>query len=132
MSEKKEKKTAEKTEADIQAGIAPLAEAILALDEPAEIAEVPEEEHPHGKKEAADKDPRTREEKLMALMEKGKKAGKLTLKEISDVLEPMELSTDQEQKFYPVKSSRAKNIFAEDRVILPTLAIAQAWGKPGR
>ncbi|MBQ5350537.1 MAG: sigma-70 family RNA polymerase sigma factor, partial [Oscillospiraceae bacterium] len=36
----------------------------------------------------------------MALMEKGKKAGKLTLKEISDVLEPMELSTDQEQKFY--------------------------------
>ena len=100
MSEKKEKKTAEKTEADIQAGIAALAEAILALDEPAEIAEVPEEEHPHGKKEAADKDPRTREEKLMALMEKGKKAGKLTLKEISDVLGPMELSTDQEQKFY--------------------------------
>ena len=100
MSEKKEKKTAEKTEADIQAGIAALAEAILALDEPAEIAEIPEEEHPHGKKEAADKDPRTREEKLMALMEKGKKAGKLTLKEISDVLEPMELSTDQEQKFY--------------------------------
>ena len=46
MSEKKEKKTAEKTEADIQAGIAALAEAILALDEPAEIAEVPEEEHP--------------------------------------------------------------------------------------
>ena len=44
MSEKKEKKTAEKTEADIQAGIAALAEAILALDEPAEIAEVPEEE----------------------------------------------------------------------------------------
>ena len=40
MSEKKEKKTAEKTEADIQAGIAALAEAILALDEPAEIAEV--------------------------------------------------------------------------------------------
>ena len=71
MSEKKEKKTAEKTEADIQAGIAALAEAILALDEPAEIAEVPEEEHPHGKKEAADKDPRTREEKLMVLSAKG-------------------------------------------------------------
>ncbi|MBO6052680.1 MAG: hypothetical protein J6Q17_02995, partial [Clostridia bacterium] len=100
MSEKKEKKTADKTDADIQAGIAALAEAILALDEPAEIAEVPEEEHLHGRKEAAEKDPRTREEKLMALMEKGKKAGKLTLKEISDVLEPLELSTDQEQKFY--------------------------------
>ena len=100
MSEKKEKKTAEKTDADIQAGIAALAEAILALDEPAEIADVPEEEHLHGKKETAEKDPRTREEKLMALMEKGKKAGKLTLKEISDVLEPLELSTDQETKFY--------------------------------
>jgi RNA polymerase primary sigma factor len=100
MSEKKEKKTAEKTDADIQAGIAALAEAILALDEPAEIADVPEEEHLHGKKETAEKDPRTREERLMALMEKGKKAGKLTLKEISDVLEPLELSTDQETKFY--------------------------------
>ena len=100
MSEKKEKKAAEKTDADIQAGIAALAEAILALDEPAEIADVPEEEHLHGKKETGEKDPRTREEKLMALMEKGKKAGKLTLKEISDVLEPLELSTDQEQKFY--------------------------------
>jgi len=42
------------------------------------------------------------------------------------------IGDDQEQKFYPVKSSRAKNIFAEDRVFLPTLAIAQAWGKPGR
>ena len=100
MSEKKEKKAAEKTDADIQAGIAALAEAILALDEPAEIADVPEEEHLHGKKETGEKDPRTREEKLMALIEKGKKAGKLTLKEISDVLEPLELSTDQEQKFY--------------------------------
>ena len=39
---------------------------------------------------------------------------------------------DQEQKFYPEKSSRAKNIYTEDRVILPTLAIAQAWGKPGK
>ena len=39
---------------------------------------------------------------------------------------------DQEQKFYPEKSSRAKNIYTEDRVILPTLAIAQAWGRPGR
>ena len=104
MSDKKEKKSTDKnasrTEADIQAGIAALTAAILALDEPEEIADVPEEEHPRGKKEAAEKDPRTREEKLMALMEKGRKAGKLTLKEISDVLEPLELSSDQEQKFY--------------------------------
>ena len=103
MSEKKEKKNADKSasrnEADIQAGIAALTAAILALDEPAEIADVPEEDHSRGKKEA-EKDPRTREEKLIALMEKGRKAGKLTLKEISDVLEPLELSTDQEQKFY--------------------------------
>ena len=103
MSEKKEKKNADRSasrnEADIQAGIAALTAAILALDEPAEIADVPEEEHSRGKKEA-EKDPRTREEKLIALMEKGRKAGKLTLKEISDVLEPLELSTDQEQKFY--------------------------------
>ena len=103
MSEKKEKKNADKSasrnETDIQAGIAALTAAILALDEPAEIADVPEEDHSRGKKEA-EKDPRTREEKLIALMEKGRKAGKLTLKEISDVLEPLELSTDQEQKFY--------------------------------
>ncbi len=39
---------------------------------------------------------------------------------------------DQEQKYYSMKSSRAKNIFTEDRVILPTLAIAQSWGKPGK
>ena len=63
MSEKKEKKTAEKTDADIQAGIAALAEAILALDEPAEIADVPEEEHLHGKKETAEKKDDKKEEK---------------------------------------------------------------------
>ena len=84
MSEKKEKKAAEKplsqADADAMAGIAALAAAICALDEPAEIADVPQEEHHRGKKEpAAEKDPRSREEKLMALMEKGKKAGKLTL-----------------------------------------------------
>ena len=39
---------------------------------------------------------------------------------------------DQEQKFYPLKSPRAKNIYAEDRVILPSLAIARAWGSPGK
>ena len=49
-----------------------------------------------------------------------------------EVKNPVFVGDDQEQKFYPVKSSRAKNIFAEDRVFLPTLAIAQAWGKPGR
>ena len=61
---------------------------------------MPEEEHHAGKKDTPEETGKSREEKLVALMEKGKKAGKLTLKEISDVLEPLELSADQEQKFY--------------------------------
>ena len=101
MSEKKEKKT-EETAAELEslAGIAALAAAIFSESEPDEIADVPEEEHHAGKKDTPEETGKSREEKLVALMEKGKKAGKLTLKEISDVLEPLELSADQEQKFY--------------------------------
>ena len=62
---KPEKKPAEKgvSQADTEAlaGIPALAAAIFALDEPAEIADVPEEEHSHAKKDAAEKDPRTRD-----------------------------------------------------------------------
>ena len=117
MSEKKEKKAAEKNapvSTEALAGIAALAEAIFAADEPEEIAEVAEEELSHGKKESAEASPKSKEEKLTALMEKGKKAGKLTLKEISDVLETLDLTPDQEQKFYETLDELNIDTMGED------------------
>ncbi|MEG2382244.1 MAG: RNA polymerase sigma factor RpoD [Oscillospiraceae bacterium] len=51
--------------------------------------------------EASDAAPeKTNEERLAALIEKGKKVGKLTSKELMDVLENMNLEADQIDKFY--------------------------------
>ena len=103
MSEKKEKKqnvTASEADLDALAGVAALANAILSVSEPEEIADVPEEGAAHGSKDASEDGGKSREEKLVALMERGKKTGHLSLKEISEVLEPLELSSEQEQKFY--------------------------------
>ena len=41
-----------------------------------------------------------KEEKLNALIEKGKKAGKLTSKELMDVLDDMNLEPEELDKFY--------------------------------
>ena len=70
-----------------------LADAILATDEPEEIADVPEDDElepthgARGKKEKPEDTQKSREERLSNLIEKGKKAGKLTLKEIADVID---------------------------------------------
>ena len=83
-----------------------LADAILATDEPEEIADVPEDdvlEPTHGargKKEKPEDTQKSREEHLFNLIEKGKKAGKLTLKEIADVIDGLNLSQEQMDRFY--------------------------------
>ena len=83
-----------------------LADAILATDEPEEIADVPEDdglEPTHGargKKEKPEDTQKSREERLSNLIEKGKKAGKLTLKEIADVIDGLNLSQEQMDRFY--------------------------------
>lgn len=43
---------------------------------------------------------KTNEEKMAELIQRGKKAGKLSSKEISDVLDGMNLDSDQMDKFY--------------------------------
>lgn len=39
------------------------------------------------------------------------------------------IGDDQEHKFYPATSAKAKNVIREDRVELPNLTIAEAWGR---
>ena len=83
-----------------------LADAILATDEPEEIADVPEDDElepthgARGKKEKPEDTQKSREEHLFNLIEKGKKAGKLTLKEIADVIDGLNLSQEQMDRFY--------------------------------
>ena len=83
-----------------------LADAILATDEPEEIADVPEDDElepthgARGKKEKPEDTQKSREERLSNLIEKGKKAGKLTLKEIADVIDGLNLSQEQMDWFY--------------------------------
>ncbi len=83
-----------------------LADAILATDEPEEIADVPEDDElepthgARGKKEKPEDPQKSREERLSNLIEKGKKAGKLTLKEIADVIDGLNLSQEQMDRFY--------------------------------
>ena len=83
-----------------------LADAILATDEQEEIADVPEDDElepthgARGKKEKPEDTQKSREERLSNLIEKGKKAGKLTLKEIADVIDGLNLSQEQMDRFY--------------------------------
>ena len=115
MSEQKEKimpedtlteaKLPESAPVSEEAALTALADAILATDEPDEIADVPEEDEPEthrgrGKKEKPEEPAKSREERLSALIEKGKKAGRLTLKEIADVIDGLNLSQEQMDRFY--------------------------------
>ena len=116
MSEQKEKnmpeeklpetKLPESASVSEEAALSALADAILATDEPEEIADVPEDDEfeparpARGKKEKAEDTQKSREERLSNLIEKGKKAGKLTLKEIADVIDGLNLSQEQMDRFY--------------------------------
>ena len=83
-----------------------LADAILATDEPEEIADLHDDDElepthgARGKKEKPEDTQKSREERLSNLIEKGKKAGKLTLKEIADVIDGLNLSQEQMDRFY--------------------------------
>ena len=123
MSEKKEKKTTGTAVSEDEA-LTALADAILAGEEPEEIADVPEEEeaeeHPRAKggKNAKKENPadaaKSREERLAALIEKGKKTGSLTLKEIADVIDGLNLSQEQMDKFYDTLEELNISTIGED------------------
>ncbi|MBE6969837.1 MAG: RNA polymerase sigma factor RpoD [Ruminococcaceae bacterium] len=87
-------------------GYEALVGAIFSAEEPEEIADVPEEieeEEAVGKKKGKKKNEapqKSKEERLSDLIQKGRKNGKLTYKEIADVLDSMNLSTEQLDKFY--------------------------------
>ena len=116
MSEPKEKnmpeeklpetKLPESASVSEEAALSALADAILATDEPEEIADVPEDDgfasdgSLHERREKAEDTQKAREESLSNLIEKGKKAGKLTLKEIADVIDRLNLSQEQMDRFY--------------------------------
>ena len=79
-----------------------------AADEPAEdkpVAEKPESEKPESEK--------TTEEKLNELVEKGKKAGKLSSKDLM-VLEDMNLSSEETEKFYDRLESLNIDVLSDD------------------
>ena len=102
MSKEKTNPTEEVTytEAELKA----MADALLAEADAAEAGAAPAPKKKSSKKAAAapaeEAPAKTNEEKLADLLAKGKKNGKLTLKEISDVLESMTLSSDEMTKFY--------------------------------
>jgi len=116
MSEQKEKNMPEEKLPEVKLpesapvsegeALTALADAILATDEPEEIADVPEDDElepthgARGKKEKPEDTQKSREERLSNLIEKGKKAGKLTLKEIADVIDGLNLSQEQMDRFY--------------------------------
>ena len=110
MEEERTVKAEEKEESTVvseQDALLSLTNAILAGEDPEE-EEFEEddfelEEQPKSKKNKKAKEPapqKSREERMSELLQKGKKNGKLTYKEISDVLESLKLSAEQMDKFY--------------------------------
>jgi len=101
-----ENKTAQTAENKEKKGYDALVGAIFSTEEPEEIADVPveaEEEEVVSKKKSkkkAEAPQKSKEERLSELIQKGRKNGKLTYKEIAEVLETMNLSTEQLDKFY--------------------------------
>ncbi len=116
MSKAKEKKEEileetgeEKTEQAINMGLFSLAQAILAEPDPEEGAdpddldlddEADEDlDDLAGERPAPEADSGMREANLAALLEKGKKEGKLSPKEMSDIIGKLALSKNQKEKF---------------------------------
>ena len=76
------------------------------------------------KEEAAPQEPeKTKEEKLNELIEKGKAAGKLSSKELMDVLDDMNLEPDELDKFYE-KLENAGIDMAGDNTLVPLEELA--------
>ena len=99
-----------------------MANALLESDTPAEPAA--EKEKPHkksrAKKEAPPAPEKTPEERLNELLEKGKKAGKLTSKEL-ECLEDMNLDGEAIDKFYEALEQNGIDIDMPTSDVLPPL-----------
>ena len=104
-----EDKKTEQEQLSEQATLESLADAILSGSEMEESEELIEddfdfEETPHKKtskkKEKEQQPAKSKEELMLELIQKGKKNGKLSYKEINDVVDGMNLSSEQLDKFY--------------------------------
>ena len=62
--------------------------------------------------------PATAEMKMNALLEKGKKKGKLTAKELVDALEDIEIETEQIDKFYDTLESTGIEVVADEDALV--------------
>jgi len=67
---------------------------------------------------AQETQPTNPEEKMKALLEKGKKKGKLTTKELVDTLEDTELEAEQIDKFYDSLESMGVEVISDDDDVL--------------
>ena len=101
MEKKKKNEIAEPSSAELEA----MADALLAEAEPAAT---------DAEKEKA---PQTKEERLNALIEKGKKAGKLSSKDLL-ALEDMNLSAEEMEKFYDKLEALNVDVLS-DEALLP-------------
>jgi RNA polymerase primary sigma factor len=94
-----------------------MADALLAEAEPLP-AEKLKKKSSKSKKAQAEAEPeqpqKTNEERLQELIEKGKKNGKLTSKELLEVLEDMNLEQDQVDKFYDTLENLGIDTVGED------------------
>ena len=99
-----------------------MADALLEGDAPAESAEEKEKPRKKGRarKEAAPVPEKTPEERLSELLEKGKKAGKLTSKEL-ECLEDMNLDGEAIDKFYETLEQNGIDIDMPVADVLPPL-----------
>ena len=112
-----------------EAGMTALVAAILASSEPEEIQDNTDDEDDEyierspkskAKKKAKEEDSgKSKEERLLALIEKGRKTGRLTPKEISDVVDNMAFSSEQMDKFYDTLAELNIDTMGDD---LPALA----------
>ena len=99
-------KTAQTEENKEKKGYEALVGAIFSGDDTGDMADAPveaEEEEVVTRKKSkkkAEAPQKSKEERLSELIQKGRKTGKLTYKEIADVIESMNLSAEQLDKFY--------------------------------
>ena len=97
-----------------------MADQLLAADGQ-EQAEKPKAKRKSGKKqEAQTPNPKTPEERLNELLEKGKKAGKLTAKEL-ECIEELNLDSEAEAKFYETLEANGVDIDIAAADLLPPI-----------
>jgi len=88
---------------------------------PEEEPEAAGEEAPAPESEDAPEAEKSNEERLNELIEHGKKTGKLTMKELRDVLENMNLELDEQDRFYDTIEELGIELIGED--FLPPLEL---------